>query len=174
MKYLYSRQTRTGMATIDNDAKSCYDRIICNLAMIISQYFGVSKMAASTHGKTLLKMQYRSRTALGDSKTYYQHSLNTPIHGTGQGSCASPSIWLLISSILMDCLAELTGGMTMSDVTWDKIQQWIDGFVDDTSLFVNIQDDDIATNDVKHLHKNFTKTWSRGRSFWRPLEENSS
>jgi hypothetical protein len=34
MKYLYATLTRTGLATMDNDAKSCYDRIICNLAMI--------------------------------------------------------------------------------------------------------------------------------------------
>jgi hypothetical protein len=34
MKYLYSRLTRTGMATMDNDAKSCYDRIICTFPMI--------------------------------------------------------------------------------------------------------------------------------------------
>jgi hypothetical protein len=38
MKYLYSRLTTTHLATMDNDAKSCYDRIVCNLAMIISQY----------------------------------------------------------------------------------------------------------------------------------------
>jgi hypothetical protein len=46
MKCLYGILTRTGIATMDNDAKSCYDRIICNLAMIISQYFGVNKNAA--------------------------------------------------------------------------------------------------------------------------------
>jgi hypothetical protein len=42
MKYLFSRITRTNLAIMDNDAKSCYDRIICNLGMIISQYFGVN------------------------------------------------------------------------------------------------------------------------------------
>jgi ribonuclease HI len=139
MKYLYSRLTKSNLATMDNDAKSCYDRIICNLAMIISQYFGVSRNLASLHATTLRKMQYRLRTALGDSTTTYQHSPSTPIHGTGQGSCASPAIWLLISSILMDCLSAMGGGMTMKDVNNDiSIQQWIDGFVDDTSLFSNI------------------------------------
>jgi hypothetical protein len=39
----------------------------------------------------------------------------------------------------MDCLSSLGGGMTMLDVTKDNsIQQWIDGFVDDTSPFTNI------------------------------------
>jgi hypothetical protein len=33
MKYLYASLTRTPLGTIDNDAKSCYDRIICSLAI---------------------------------------------------------------------------------------------------------------------------------------------
>lgn len=45
MKYLYLRLTKTGLATMDNDAKSCYDRIICNLAMIISRFYGMPKNA---------------------------------------------------------------------------------------------------------------------------------
>jgi ribonuclease HI len=139
MKYLYSRLTKTHLATMDNDAKSCYDRIICNLAMIISQYYGISHNMALLQATTLKKMKFRLRTALGDSKRTYQHTSVTPIHGTGQGSCASPAIWLLISSILMDCLSELGGGMTMLDVhNNNALQQWIDGFVDDTSLFTNI------------------------------------
>jgi hypothetical protein len=36
MVYEYSAITRTAMATMDNDAKSCFDRIICALAMLIS------------------------------------------------------------------------------------------------------------------------------------------
>jgi hypothetical protein len=67
MKYLYSRLTKTNLATMDNDAKSCYDRIICNIAMIISQYYGVNCSMASLHATTLKKMKYRLRTALGDS-----------------------------------------------------------------------------------------------------------
>jgi hypothetical protein len=39
----------------------------------------------------------------------------------------------------MDCLSELGGGMKMIDVsTENAIQQWIDGFVDDTSLSTNL------------------------------------
>jgi hypothetical protein len=107
--------------------------------MIISQYYGVTKNMASLHATTLRKMKYRLRTALGESTQTYQHTNVTPIHGTGQGSCASPAIWLIISSILMDCLSELGSGMTMQDVVQENsIQQWIDGFVDDTSLFTNI------------------------------------
>jgi hypothetical protein len=67
-------------------------------------------------------MHFRLWTALRDSKRFYKHTNATPIHGTGQGSC--PSIWLLISSILMDCLAELGDGMTMQDVTEEISTGW--------------------------------------------------
>lgn len=138
-KYLFSRLTNTNIATMDNDAKSCYDRILCNLAMIISQYFGISKSSAAVQATTLRMMKFRLRTAIGNSTNTYQHSELTPIHGTGQGSCASPLIWLMISSILMDCLAQIGGGMTMQDVIDEQlIQQWIDGFVDDTSIFSSL------------------------------------
>jgi hypothetical protein len=41
MKYLYATTTRTLLGTIDNDAKSCYDRMICNFSMALSYYYGV-------------------------------------------------------------------------------------------------------------------------------------
>jgi hypothetical protein len=128
MKYPYSSLTHTGMATMDNDAKSCYNRIICNLAMIISQYYGLSPLTVNAQGQTLKHMKYRLRTALGDSKKLYYHSKNSPIHGMGQGSCASPALWLLISSTLMNCLAELASGMTMTDAV-DKIKPSSNGLM---------------------------------------------
>jgi hypothetical protein len=95
MKYLYSCLTRTGLATMDNDAKSCYDCITCNLAMIVSQYFGMSANASSTQAQTLREMKFRLQTAIGESKRFYQHTSSTPVHGT----CASPALWLLIMVI---------------------------------------------------------------------------
>ena len=45
----------------------------------------------------------------------------------------------MISSVLMDCLSDIGDGMTMIDVIGEQaIRQWIDGFVDDTSLFSNL------------------------------------
>jgi hypothetical protein len=142
MKYLYSIFTRTGIATMENDAKICYDRIICNLAMIISQYFGAPAAAAKMQATTLKKICFRLRTAIEDSSNLYQHS-ETPIYGTGQGSCAAPATWLLISSILMDCLSELGNGFTMQDVMGtefspESLRQWIDGFVDEMILLSSL------------------------------------
>jgi hypothetical protein len=40
-KYLYAAVTRTPLAKINDDAKSCFDRIICGLARAISMYHGI-------------------------------------------------------------------------------------------------------------------------------------
>jgi Reverse transcriptase (RNA-dependent DNA polymerase) len=170
MKYLYATLTRTGLATMDNDAKSCYDRIICNLAMLVSQHLGVSKEVASSQAETLKKMIFRIRTAIGDSKQSYRHSTSTPIHGTGQGSCASPAIWLLVCSLLMDCLSKIGHGMTLTDVTGTRtLRQLIDGFVDDTSLFTNFLKTVIDLNDIELL----TRRLQHDMIAWKELLEAS-
>jgi hypothetical protein len=127
MKYLFARLTRTPMGTIDNDAKSCYDRIICNLAMMVSRYYGVPLNFCNMQGETLKNSVFNIRTGLEDATITYQHSKATPIHRTGQGSCASPAIWLLISSFLMNLLEKKANGMTMYDILEyeDELIQYI-------------------------------------------------
>jgi mevalonate pyrophosphate decarboxylase len=50
----------------------------------------------------------------------------------------------------MDCLSEMGSGMKMRDVNQSNtIQQWIDGFVDDTSLFTNIIQNSDNNNIIK-------------------------
>jgi hypothetical protein len=93
---------------------------------------------------------------MGYSAQFYQHSETTPVHGTGQGSCASPAIWLLVSSILMDCRSELGNRLTMHNVfhteySIESLRHWIDGFVDDTSLFTSIAGTMSNTNDISEL-----------------------
>jgi hypothetical protein len=70
---------------MDNNAKSCYNRIICKLAMIVSQYFAVSKEAASMQAETLEQMCFRIRTALGDSKKFYKHTRQNQSMGRVKG-----------------------------------------------------------------------------------------
>jgi hypothetical protein len=90
-KYLYAKLTRTVLGTIDHDAKSCFDWILCNLAMAISLYCGIPSKFCKLLANNLKSSQFRIRTALGDSQGTYSHSIETPIHGTGQGSTALPS-----------------------------------------------------------------------------------
>jgi hypothetical protein len=126
---------------MDNDAKACYDRIIMLLATIISGHFGVPKQARDLHARAIRKMEFCIRTALGISTTYYEDTQETPFHGSGQGSGSSSTLWMFISSIIMDCFEDVAKGMPMTNVAQtEKITQWIDGYVDDTSIFTSIQE----------------------------------
>jgi hypothetical protein len=69
----------------------------------------------------------------------------------------------------MDCLSELVGGMTMTDVIKDNsIQQCIDGFVDDISLFTNLSQH-TDNNDIIQLSHQLTSDMT----IWNELLESS-
>jgi hypothetical protein len=120
MKYLHARLQKHNFATMDNDAKACYDRIIMLLATIISGHFGIPKQARNLKAKTIRKMQFRIRTALGISQTHYEDTPETPLYGSGQGSGSSATIWMFISLIIMDCFEDIATGMTMSNIDQTK------------------------------------------------------
>jgi Reverse transcriptase (RNA-dependent DNA polymerase) len=153
MLYQYARLTRQPLATIDNDTKSCYDRIICSVAMLISQHYGDPINYCKMQAETLMTTRFHIRTALGESDTTYSHTEQQPIYGTGQGSCASPAIWLIISSFIMDHLEKHGNGMKIEDIekTTEDTMNWIVGFVDDTSLFTNIKEDDSIQQLITNL-----------------------
>jgi hypothetical protein len=82
---------------------------------------------------------FRLRTALGESDQTYKHIDETPIHGTGQGSCSSPEIWLMISILFMNLLRRHSFEIRMDDaeIYKESIYQIIEGVVDDTSIITN-------------------------------------
>jgi hypothetical protein len=141
LKYHYARLRKHNFATMDNNAKACYDRIIMLLATIISGHFGVPKQARDLQARAIRKMKFRVQTALGISTTHYEDTSETPLHGSGQGSGSSSSLWMFISSIIMDCFEDVASGMSMTNVEQtEKITQWIDGYVNDTLIFTSIQE----------------------------------
>jgi hypothetical protein len=66
----------------------------------------------------------------------------------------------------MDCLAQLGNGMTMKEIIGDhSLRQWIDCFVNDTSLFKNLLGLLGDPNDVRLL----TKKLRQDMPFWQEL-----
>jgi hypothetical protein len=92
LKYDLAYLTRRSLFNFDNDATSCYDRIVVPLASVINRKYGLHRRIVSLHARTLQEAQYRLKTALGISELTYSHSQQFPIHGTGQGSGNSPCI----------------------------------------------------------------------------------
>jgi Reverse transcriptase (RNA-dependent DNA polymerase) len=139
LTYTYSRVTRTNFACMDLDAKSCYDRIVASFALLCSRRFGMPKSACDIHGLTIDQMKHYVRTALGVSKAFFESSPETVLYGSGQGSSGSPSLWIVVSSILFRALEAIVGagaklpnpdGSTITTTTTTA-------FVDDTTNFIN-------------------------------------
>jgi exonuclease III len=138
LQFEVSRLSRRMLIQTNYDATACYDRIIPNLAMLVSQIFGVHPLVAKSYVETLFCAMYHIRTELGVSPTSYSHSDLWPIYGTGQGSGNSPMIWLFLSCLLFAAYAKLARKATYcnpdgsNDTTLTMV-----GFVDDTNGQVN-------------------------------------
>jgi hypothetical protein len=120
------------------DATACYDRIIPGLGNVASRSHGLNRTIAIVQGKTLSEVRYHLKTQLGVTDEFYQHSAASPIYGTGQGSGNSPTVWLVISSILFRCYSATAHGARFESPDGSiGIDLYRVGFVDDTCSYVN-------------------------------------
>jgi Reverse transcriptase (RNA-dependent DNA polymerase) len=138
LEYEMSRITRKACLHFDNDATSCYDRIPCALANIMSRKYGIHRKICIVQGKTLQDAKYHLKTKLGVSDEFIKHCQVYPIFGTGQGSGNSPAVWLFISSTLFDIYDKLATGSTYQtrERSLDLVVKAV-GFVDDVRTSTN-------------------------------------
>jgi hypothetical protein len=130
--------TRRTLVNFDNDASSCYDRIILSLASLINRKYGLNRRVAVVHALTLQQARFHLRTQLGFSDHSYSHSVQFPIYGSGQGSGNSPSIWLFTSSTLCDAHFETSfGARFASPDGMEQVKISMVGFVDDCTGTTN-------------------------------------
>ncbi len=108
--YEHARLTRTSVVTMDNDAKSCYDRIIKTLAMTACMSVGLPLMAAKMHNLTHHGMVHEIKSRHGLFSPY-QGTDQDPLEGTGQGSGGSPAIWLTYVVSLLNAFRKFTTGI---------------------------------------------------------------
>jgi restriction endonuclease Mrr len=85
LMYSIWRLGKINGTSFDNDAKSCFDRIVMPLASIASQQIGMTKKACNLFLSTVSQMQYHIKTSAGISTDFYTSTANYTIHGPGQG-----------------------------------------------------------------------------------------
>ena len=134
LKYDISYITRRTLFNFDNDATSCYDRIIVSLASLINRKYGIHRKVVAIHASTLHQARFHLRTLSGISEQFYNHSIEFPVYGSGQGSGNSPGIWLFISSTLCDIHNKQSHGATFTNPDGtESVTISMVGFVDDST-----------------------------------------
>jgi hypothetical protein len=137
LQYEYSQLLRLRHLKFSNDATACYDRIVVNLASIISRSFGLHRNITTVHGDMLQHAIYRIKTKMGISDGFYQHSDDCPVFGTGQGSRSSPPIWNFNSSVYFDTFDKLSYGAKYYSISGERLLIGMTGFVDDNNCNCN-------------------------------------
>jgi hypothetical protein len=94
--------TRTNLVKFNNDATSCFDRILVHLLNLCLRSYGMPKKLTKILGELLRVARYAIKTGIGISKETYQHSDESPAFGSGQGSAASAQGWGKLVSLLSD------------------------------------------------------------------------
>jgi hypothetical protein len=92
--------------------------------------------AIQSHAKSLELMKYMVKTVYGVSDQSYSGTPFAPLFGTGQGSGASPAVWLTLEVVLLNT-SERGCPLQMSFKSPDGINihsRLVDAFVDDTAL----------------------------------------
>jgi hypothetical protein len=155
--------SRKSLINFNNDAASCYDRIIPALASLLERGQGLHRNVIFVNARTLKQAKYKLRTSTGVSAKFYSHCHAFPIYGTGQGSGNSPFIWCIISSTLFRCHEAKSHGATFS--TPDKstsVSLSMVGFVDDSTGQVNDFDNPIqpTPKELSEIMKHEAKLWN--------------
>ena len=156
------RLLKSNYARFDNDASACFDRIIVALGMLAARRCGMPVNAVRSHAQSLELMRYMVKTVYGVSETSYTGTPFAPLFGTGQGSGASPAVWLTLVVVLLNTLERVTP-LRMGFRSADGVNihsRLVDAFVDDTAL--GFTDDGSMSFDalVTSLEE-LAQTWER-------------
>ena len=175
------RQSKSPGAILSNDAKSCYDRILHNIASLCMQRQGVSRNNVICMFSTIQQLRHTVRTAFGDSTTSFGRELwLAPLHGVGQGNGAGPAIWAVVSSPILDLLRRESQGFVFRCSLSGSIIKIIGySFVDDTDLVVG--GSEISQWEIADELQNALDTWHMGieltggalvpaKSFWSEVQ----
>ena len=131
-----ARVNHQHIGMVDLDASACYDRITHASAYVASKWAGVPREARTLLIEVLQHMEYDVRTSNGVSSLKYRHTPENPIHGTGQGSSASPAIWTMLSCGLIHIMNDKQQGVVSKGMVRENdVQSAIAMYVDDASLW---------------------------------------
>jgi hypothetical protein len=130
------RLYRSPGALCSNDAKSCYDRILHAIAALSMKRLGIPAPPIECMLTCIQQMDHYIRTTHGDSDFAYSSKYTrVPFQGVLQGNGAAPSIWVAVSTPLLNMMRTANHGLHItSAIAKEKTNTVAFAFVDDTDL----------------------------------------
>ena len=159
------RLSRTPGALCSNDAKSCYDRILHSIAALSMRRLGIPSPPIECMLTCIQQMDHYIRTTHGDSDTSYSSKYTKiPFQGVLQGNGAAPSIWVAVSTPLLNMMRTAQHGLhIISAITKERSNIVGFAFVDDTDLVQgNIMNHDITADEVMEEMQTAILRWEGG------------
>ena len=129
------RQRRQALAIASVDAKSCYDRIVHNVASINIRRLGIPIEPLLCMFRTLQLAHHHVMTAFGVSSETYHSLIDIPLQGIGQGNGAGPAIWAVINSPIISMIRQAGGGAIFRTAIAMTCLKYVGfSFVDDADI----------------------------------------
>jgi len=142
-----SRLLRKPLAIISTDAANCYDRMLHKFISLICIKWGIAPQVIKTLLYPLQNARHHTRTAFGDSSTYFQ---GRNLQGAGQGNTGAAPYWTAVSTVMIDMMRKrgLLAAFS-SPLNDEEILLALLAFVDDTELFITDDEDNIENLKTK-------------------------
>ena len=157
------RQSRRPAALCSNDAKSCYDRIVHTVAILAYRQLGIAHPPMECMIKTIQNMKHHFRTAHGDSIFYLENNTLIPFQGTLQGNGASPTTWVIISSVLLDMMRTLVfGGKFILPISGTSHSMVAFAYVDDTDIITFDMEKERTLEETMEKMQEAIQAWEGG------------
>jgi hypothetical protein len=129
------RQKRLAGALCANDAKSCYDRIVHNVAVLAIRRLGMAAAPIRSMFETIQRSKHHVSTAFGISEKSYGGQRDPPLQGACQGNGGGPAIWAVISTVIIATMATHGHGFNiLSAMSCILVSFVCYAFVDDTDV----------------------------------------
>jgi hypothetical protein len=165
LSYDLMRLFRAPGAVCSNDAKSCYDRILHSIVALSMRRLGMPVPPIECMLRCIQNMDHYIRTNHGDSEISYssKHTL-VPFQGVLQGNGAAPSIWVAVSTPLLNMMREANHGMQITTAISNiKSTVVAFAFVDDTDLIEgHMGETDIRADEVMIEMQQAIARWEGG------------
>jgi hypothetical protein len=128
--------------------------------MLAARRCGMPKNAIRRHSEALQFMRYRVKTMYGISEENYKGAVFEPLFGTGQGSGATPAVWLSLVVLLLHNFDRIIPHrINFAPISGGRIHSRSSDALVDYTLLGFTSNDDTSYEDLIRRLQEVAQTW---------------